>query len=176
MSYSKITPQIWVGPAINNPLNPADLTEVRAMMATVRPTRLIDCRQEFDDKQLLIDAELLQNPDVAGFYLFDGIPDWTPGAGLGFHPIPDSFFQKGLDFWMPRSTDANEILYVHCTEGINRSVTLTYAILLAQGMSRVHAILTLNQHRHVTGLSDFIDHPWRENAEHALFRLGYAVT
>jgi hypothetical protein len=52
---------------------------------------------------------------------------------------------------------------------------LTYAILLAQGLSRIEAMVQLNLHRPQTGLSDFIDHPWRENAEHALHRLGYAV-
>jgi hypothetical protein len=175
MKYSKITSQIWVGPAINNPADAGDLTVVRTMMAAVKPTRVIDCREEFDDKQLLTAAGVLEDPDVAGFYLFDGIPDWTPGAGFGLHPIPDSFFQKAHDFWMPRSSNPEKIVYVHCTQGINRSVTLTYAILVAQGMSRVQAIVTLNEHRPVTGLSDFIDHPWRENAEHALFRLGYAV-
>ena len=175
MKYSKITSQVWLGPAINNSENVRDLTLVCAMIAAVKPTRVINCRAEFDDRQLLIAAGTLNDPDVGGFYLFDGIPDWTPGAGIGLHPIPDSFFQKGLDFWMPKSSDPNEVVYVHCTQGINRSVTLTYAILIAQGMSRVQAIVTLNEHRQVTGLSDFIDHPWRENAEHALHRLGYVV-
>ena len=69
----------------------------------------------------------------------------------------------------------SEVLYVHCSQGINRSATLAYAILIAQGMSRVEAMVALNAHRTMTGLNDFLDHPWRENAEHALHRLGYVV-
>ncbi|MGC2494111.1 hypothetical protein, partial [Candidatus Binatus sp.] len=104
-----------------------------------------------------------------------GIPDWRPEAAIGLEPIPDSFFERGLDFWLPYQKKPSEIVYVHCTQGINRSVTLTYAILIAQGMSRVDAIVALNTHREQTGLNDFLDHPWRENAEHALHSLGYVV-
>jgi hypothetical protein len=175
MSYSQITPQIWLGPAIDNPQNVTDVTLVNAMMEEVKPTRLIDCRAEFDDKRLLIAAGVLKDPDVARFYLFDGIPDWTPEAAIGLKPIPDCFFKRGLDFWTQYQKQPGEVLYVHCSQGINRSVTLVYAILIAQGMSRVEAMVRLNAHRAVTGLNDFLDHPWRENAEHALHRLGYVV-
>jgi hypothetical protein len=167
MNYSKITEQIWVGSAIENA---ADLTK---LMSEVRPTRIIDCRAEFDDRNLLDQAGLLENNP--NFYLFDGIPDWRPEAAIGLEPIPDAFFKKGLDFWMPYHQQAGEVLYVHCSQGINRSVTLAYAILIAQGKNRVEAMLMLNAHRAVTGLNDFLDHPWRENAEHALHRLGYVV-
>lgn len=175
MSFSQITPKIWVGPAINNPDDDSDLTLVNEMIEEVHPTRIIDCRGEYDDKQLLITARVIQDPDVAGFYKYDPIPDWRPEAAIGLEPIPDSFFQIGLDFWKQYWNVPTEVLYVHCTQGINRSVTLTYAILIAQGMSRVDAMVLLNEHRTVTGLNDFLDHPWRENAEHALHSLGYVV-
>lgn len=166
MNYSKITKQIWVGTAIT------DATDLADLMNNVTPTRIIDCRAEFDDRDLLSQAGLLKNPD---FYLFDGIPDWRPETAIGLEPIPDSFFKQGLDFWLTYQKLPGEVLYVHCSQGINRSVTLTYAILIAQGMSRVEAMVTLNLHREVTGLNDFLDHPWRENAEHALHRLQYVV-
>jgi hypothetical protein len=167
MNYSQITPQIWLGSAIRDP------ADVAVLMDRVRPTRIIDCRAEFDDRSLLGQAGLLDNNP--NFYLFDGIPDWRPEAAIGLEPIPDSFFKQGLDFWMPHQQQQGEVLYVHCSQGINRSVTLTYAILIAQGLSRVEAMVALNAHRAVTGLNDFLDHPWRENAEHALHRLGYVV-
>jgi hypothetical protein len=166
VNYSRITDQIWVGTAI------IDAADVAELMTKVKPTRIIDCRAEFDDRDLLVEAGLLKNPD---FYLFDGIPDWRPEAAIGLEPIPDSFFESGLNFWLPHQKLPGEVLYVHCSQGINRSVTLTYAILIAQGMSRVEAMGTLNSHRPVTGLNDFLDHPWRENAEHALHRLQYVA-
>src|SRR5271156_3373067 len=168
MSFNQITPQIWVGSEINNPLDPADLTVFRAMAAEANPTRIIDCRLEYDDQQLLVSAGWF----MANNYLWNGIKDWDPVAGVGFQPIPDSFFSNGLNFWNQFRTDPKEIIYVHCTQGINRSVTLVYAFLLVQGMSRIEAIVQLNTHRLKTGLSDFIDFPWRTNAEHALVRLG----
>jgi hypothetical protein len=167
MNYSRITSQIWLGSAIKDS---ADVTE---LMNRVKPTRIIDCRAEFDDRGLLGQAGLLNNNP--NFYLFDGIPDWRPEAAIGLEPIPDLFFKQGLDFWMPYQQGQGEVLYIHCSQGINRSVTLTYAILIVQGMSRVEAMVALNAHRAVTGLNDFLDHPWRENAEHALHRLGYVV-
>jgi protein-tyrosine phosphatase len=76
---------------------------------------------------------------------------------------------------MPYHNQPSEVVYVHCSQGVNRSATLVYAILIAQGISRVEAMVALNAHRVATGLNDFLDHPWRENAEHALHRLGYVV-
>jgi hypothetical protein len=167
VNYNKITEEIWVGSAISN------LTDVEQLMKDVKPTRIIDCRAQFDDRALLEQAVVLNdNPDL---YLFDGIPDWRPEAAIGQEPIPDSFFEKALRFWMPLRTQSGEVPYVHCSRGINRSVTLAYAIMVAQGMSRVEAMVALNQHRAETGLKDFLDHPWRENAEHVLHRLGYVV-
>jgi hypothetical protein len=167
MNYSEITDQIWVGSAI------ADAADVDQLMSQVQPTRIIDCRAEFDDRSLLEGAGLLRaNPN---FYLFDGIPDWIPEAAIGLEPIPDSFFKLALDFWMPYQSQPTEIVLVHCSHGINRSATLAYAMMIAQGMSRIDAMVRLNVHRAVTGLNDFLDHPWRENAEHALHRLGYVV-
>lgn len=64
---------------------------------------------------------------------------------------------------------------VHCTQEINRSVTLVYAFLLVQGLSRLEATTQLNDHRTITELSDFIDFPSRTNAKHPLVRLGYMV-
>ena len=166
MNYNQITDQIWLGSAIES------AADVEDLMSNVKPTRIIDCRAELDDATVLGPAGL---PTGLPFYLWDGIPDWRPEAAIGLEPIPDSFFQKGLDFWMPCQNKPNEVLYVHCSQGINRSVTLTYAILIAQGMSRVDAMVLLNKLRPVTGLNDFLDHPWRENAEHALHALGYVV-
>jgi protein-tyrosine phosphatase len=118
--------------------------------------------------------------DVAGLVagnpnFYFGIPDWTPEAAIGLEPIPDLFFKNALEFWMPYQRQQNEVALVHCSQGINRSATLAYAMMIAQGMSRVDSMVALNSHRAVTGLSDFLDHPWRENAEHALYRLGYVV-
>ena len=89
---SEITSQIWVGPAIESD------ADVKALMSKVNPTRIINCRIEFDDATLLGPAGLPTGPP---FYLWDGIPDWTPEAAIGLEPIPDSFFKKGLDFWLP---------------------------------------------------------------------------
>jgi hypothetical protein len=173
INYNDVTPvswagsvaQLWVGSAI------ADKTDIDDLRRDVKPTRIINCRIEFDDAPLLRLAGL---PADLTFYLWDGVKDWTPIAGIGLQPLPDSFFRKGLDYWN-QCSNPNEVVFVHCTQGINRSVTLTYAILLAQGLSRIEAMVQLNLHRPQTGLSDIIDHPWRENAEHALHRLGYAV-
>jgi hypothetical protein len=65
MNYSKITEQIWVGSAISS------AADVGELLIEVKPTRIIDCRAEFDDRELLQEPGLLKND--SNFYLFDGI-------------------------------------------------------------------------------------------------------
>lgn len=163
MNYNHITDQIWVGSAIET------ATDVQQLMTDPKgpPTRIIDCRIEQDDAHLLLGVNVK--------YLWDGIPDWTDKVPLGLEPIPDSFFKQGLDFWMPYRDNPREIVLIHCSAGINRSATLAYAFLLAEGKSRGDSIALLNVKRPLTLWNTFMDHPWRENAETALRRLGYVV-
>ena len=163
MNYSYITNQIRVGSAIDT------REDVARLMDDPHgpPTRIIDCRIEFDDSEL-----------VKGFnvkYLWDGTADWTPQAAAGKEPKPVSWFKAGLDFWMPYRMTPGEIVHIHCSAGVNRSATMAYAFLLAEGWNQVEALALLNAHRIITVWNDFMDHPWREDAENAVGALGYPV-
>lgn len=163
MNYSKITHQIWVGSAIDTAADIARLIKD----PDGPPTRIIDCRIEFDDSQLVSSFRVL--------YLWDGTEDWTASAAIGRQPKPLSWFKSALDFWMPYRMNPGEIVHIHCSAGVNRSATMAYAFLLAEGWSQVEAVALLNAHRFVTLCNDFMDHPWREDAEKADLALGHPV-
>jgi protein-tyrosine phosphatase len=168
--------RVWVGPEINSKDNvgpPWDTTVFQAMKEDVRPTRIINCRSEFKQEEDLLGPAGAKWLNAAGDnYKYNGVKDWSPAAGVGLQPLPDSFFKNGIDFWKQYRDKTGEVVLVHCTQGVNRSVTLAYAIMLAEGLNRGEAMLALNERRKVTVVSDVIDHPWWENAEHALIRLG----
>jgi hypothetical protein len=163
MNYSKITHQIWVGSAIDKAADVAQLMHD----PDGPPTRIIDCRIEFDDWQLVRDFGVL--------YLWDGTKDWTWLEPFGLEPKPVSWFKSALDFWMPYRMNPSEIVHIHCSAGVNRSATMAYAFLLSEGWSRCEALALINAHRIVTIWNDFMDHPWREDAERAVHTLGYPV-
>jgi hypothetical protein len=161
MNYDHITDQIWVGSVIET------AADVQQLMTDPKgpPTRIIDCRIEYNDAHLLLGVNVK--------YLWDGIPDWTDKVPLGLEPIPDSFFKQALDFWMPNRSNPGEIVHIHCSAGINRPATLAYAFLLAEGKSADDSLALLNAKRLQTLWNDFADHPWRVNAENAVRRLKY---
>src|SRR5712691_4641154 len=171
MSWSQITSQIWVGGEINNnkdtdDKNPRDPSIAQAMLNQIKPTEIIDCRSGYDDFNMLELAGF--NPVKDKNYKWDGVDDWRAPAAVGLQSLPLKFFYDGLDFWLPMHPEKNKRVYVHCTQGINRSATLTYAFLLAEGYAEARAIEMLNAHRVVTLWNTLFDCPWRSEAEEAL--------
>jgi hypothetical protein len=141
------------------------------MLDQVKPTAIIDCRREYDDFNLLKLTTF--NPVVNKNYLADGIDDWRLKAAVGLRPIPQEFFDDGLNFWLPMHPNKDSRVYVHCTQGINRSATLAYTFLLAERYAEARAIEMLNAHRVVTLWNTIFDCPWRAEAEQALRAKGW---
>lgn len=134
-------------------------------------TDIIDCRIEKpNDVELMATWARPRNVRL----LSDGVSDWTPDAAIGKQPLGNLFFFRALNFWQPIVTPP-VITYVHCSLGMNRSVTLVYFFLRVLGLSESDAIELINEHRIETlPWFDIMDSPWRGDAEAALKALGYA--
>lgn len=164
MNVSRILDRLYLGSA------PETVANLQTL-AGLGISDIIDCRAEKDEADLI----------GAGPYTFnyhqDGVPDWTLEAAIGKQPLPFEFFQQG-DTWVEDHAwpfKTNVTLYVHCSLGMNRSVTLTYFFLRVLGLSATDAIELINKHRIETlPWFDMMDSPWRGDAENALRTLGYS--
>jgi protein tyrosine phosphatase (PTP) superfamily phosphohydrolase (DUF442 family) len=122
LNMSWVTPSLAVGGRIL----PADIPRLAARGVT----RVVDTRSEYmDDKAALA----------------------ATGIELLYLPAPDTFplaieqLREGAD-WINAQITAGQRVLVHCEHGVGRSVLLTSAALVAQGMN-AHDALRLIQRR-----------------------------
>ncbi|HEX9414882.1 MAG TPA: dual specificity protein phosphatase [Ktedonobacterales bacterium] len=116
LNMSWITPQLAVGGRIH----PEDL----ARLAAIGVTRVVDTRAEHSD-----DAAALAAHGIELLYL----P--TPDT----YPLSLEQLREGAD-WITRQLASGERVLVHCEHGVGRSVLLTAAALVEEGMSAQEAI------------------------------------
>jgi len=121
LRYSRVTPQLYVGPQFN----------VAGKRALERAgiTAVVNLRTEFDDA-----AHGLAFPHYC--YL-PTVDDDSPSA---------AHFQRGVDFIQTQIAAGGKV-YIHCKAGVGRAPTLAAAYLIAQGDSLDAAIARIKQAR-----------------------------
>lgn len=155
MDFSFITDHVATGAGISSP------ADVEALVAA-GVTHVIDCRDDFDDAELLT-----AHPALA--YLWNGTPD----DGAKKEP---EWFQKSLTFALPALAEPPTLcspiamrprVYAHCAAGINRGPSTAFAILLALDWPYDLAEQRVRQVRPQVGLR------YKDDAIAAVGALGY---
>ena len=118
-------------------------------------THVVDNRIEWNDAELVAEWA----PEIR--YLHNGVDD----AG---QRIPDSWFDRGVDFVLDALDDTTAKVLVHCHMGINRGPSLAYAALLALGFEAIDGLEAIRSVRPIAGLGyaeDALDwyHRWHND-------------
>jgi dual specificity phosphatase 3 len=146
MDYSKITPRLYCGAAINDRQDVNELIDAGV-------SHVINCRVEFDDGALLA-----QRPEIT--YLHN------PTSDDGTVKSPE-WFQRSIEFALDAITYPHKKVYVHCAAGVNRGPSTAYAIMLAEGFTPEDAERIIRAARPVVNLA------YKKDAEDAVKVLGY---
>lgn len=162
MNYTFITDNIAVG---TYPEGSDDVAKLKR----ANITHVLNVR-EFDDIQLVKDSfEYLWNPTA----------DWNPSVPFGGEPKPLEWFSESLGFWFspvlvapPVLPMLNRRIFVHCSEGINRSATTAWMFLRALQL-KPDDCSEIVDNRLVAIFGTLFDRPWRNQAEAVLKLLGY---
>ena len=123
LNMSWVTPQLAVGGRIH----PGDI----ARLAAKGVTRVVDTRSEHQD-----DAEALAKASIELLYL----------PTRDTFPLTVAQLREGADWINQQIADGQHVL-IHCEHGVGRSVLLTAAALVAQGMGAHHALDLIQRHR-----------------------------
>jgi protein tyrosine phosphatase (PTP) superfamily phosphohydrolase (DUF442 family) len=94
-------------------------------------TRVVDTRSEHKDDEAALQAEGIQ-------LLYLPTPDTTP---LSLEQLREG------TAWVNRQIKNGQRVLIHCEHGVGRSVLLTAATLVCQGMNAHEAISTVQRHR-----------------------------
>ena len=121
LRYSRITPQLYVGPQFN--------AAGKRALEREGITAVVNLRTEFDDA-----AHGLAFPHYC--YL-PTVDDDSPST---------EHFQRGVDFIQAQIAAGGKV-YIHCKAGVGRAPTLAAAYLIAQGDSLDAAIARIKQAR-----------------------------
>lgn len=121
LRFSRVTPQLYVGPQFN----------ARGKRALEREgiTAVVNLRTEFDDA-----AHGLAFPHYC--YL-PTVDDDSPSP---------AHFQKGVDFIQTQIATGGKV-YIHCKAGVGRAPTVAAAYLIAQGASLDSALAQIKAAR-----------------------------
>jgi hypothetical protein len=102
-------------------------------------SHIVDCRMEFTDEDFVVDiADWIE-------YLHLGVDDHGRG-------MPDAWYDQGTAWVAEALEDPDAIVLVHCHMGVNRGPSLTYAVLLTQGVDPVEAIDAIRRARPIAGV------------------------
>lgn len=121
LRYSRVTPQLYVGPQFN--------AAGKRALEREGITAVVNLRTEFDDA-----AHGLAFPHYC--YL-PTVDDDSPSS---------EHFQRGVDFIQAQIATGGKV-YIHCKAGVGRAPTLAAAYLVAQGDSLDTAIARIKQVR-----------------------------
>lgn len=133
--------------AVGGRILPADIHR----LASSGVTRVVDTRSEHKDDEIALGKE---------------------GIGLLYLPTPDTFpltveqLREGAEWVNAQITDGQKVL-IHCEHGVGRSVLLTAAALVAQGMN-AHDAITLVQRRRWQAAPNHRQMQRLQEFEHAL--------
>lgn len=119
-------------------------------------THVIDCRAEFDDRELLS-----SHPEIT--YRYNGTND-------DGQPKPTEWFQVSLMFALPALLAIPKAkVYAHCAAGVNRGPSTAFCILRALGLSHLEcdALIRLKRPVTIAGIR------YADDADRALKELGY---
>lgn len=113
--------------AVGGRILPSDINRLAASGVT----RVVDTRSEHKDDEAALGEE---------------------GIGLLYLPTPDTYplsveqLRKGADWVNAQISDGQKVL-IHCEHGVGRSVLLTAAALVGQGMNAHEAIVLVQRRR-----------------------------
>jgi protein-tyrosine phosphatase len=123
--YSKVTDKLFVGSMISSRQDIDHLIEVGV-------THIINACHEHNYQPLM------------DHYAEHISYCYCPELDDGFFPKPVGWFQRAIEF-----AETADHLYVHCVAGLNRSTSLTYAILRSRGMTGEGAKALIEEKRPV---------------------------
>jgi protein-tyrosine phosphatase len=134
VDFNFVTRRLATGAAITGS------ADVQALTAA-GITHIIDCRDDFDDAQLLA-----RDPAIS--YLWNGVPDDGNPATHG-----DTWFSKSLAFALPALSTPHTRVYCHCSAGRNRGPSTAFAVMLASGFTPSDAESIIRVARPIVGLA-----------------------
>ena len=129
--------------------------DVQALVAA-GITHIIDCRDDFNDRDLL-------SGDPTLSYRWNGVPDDGDPVTHGAE-----WFGNSLAFAMPALGSPHHKVYCHCKGGVNRGPSTAFAVMLASGFTPADAEVIVRTARPVVGLA------YKAQAIAAVVTLGYA--
>jgi len=137
---SRVTERVWTGADLPWERGHSDVVEHIATIGRHGITHVVDCRMEWTDSDVYAEHA----PTVS--YLHHPQDD----AG---QRMPDAWFDKGTR-WVGDALDVpgSQVL-VHCHMGINRGPSLTYAVLLTQGIHHLEALDMIRDARPVAAIA-----------------------
>lgn len=128
-----VTPNLAVG----GDVSPGRSTDQLGDIDDLGITHIVDCRIEWDDRELL--SQHL--PHIS--YLHHGMDD----AG---QDVPAEWFDAAIDWIDAAGPDA--IVLTHCHMGINRGPSLGFAVLLHWGWDPIDAIAAIREARPIANV------------------------
>lgn len=134
---SLIAPRLWVGAAVDGVDEGTALRQAR-MIRDLGIQVVVDCRLGADDLDLWAAVG-----DVE--YHRRGIED----SG---HPVPRDWFTAGVELVVDRWQIRRRGVLVHCQEGVNRSPSLVFAVLLVCGLGPQQAAERIVGARPIAGV------------------------
>jgi hypothetical protein len=115
---------------------------------------IIDCCEQND--------QALLSPFAPGIQYL-----WNPTADDGAKK-PPQWFKASLDFALPLLSKPGHRVYCHCSAGVNRGPSTTFAILIALGLTAQDAEAMIRKARPQVGLR------YMQDAMAAVKLLGYS--
>ncbi len=121
LRFSRVTPQLYVGPQFN--------AAGKRALEREGITAVVNLRTEFDDA--------VHGLAFPHYCYLPTIDDDSPSP---------AHFQKGVDFIHAQIAAGGKV-YIHCKAGVGRAPTLAAAYLIAQGRSLDDAVALIKQTR-----------------------------
>jgi hypothetical protein len=137
---SYIASRVWTGGDLPSDLGEDAMLDDLVAIQNAGVTHILDNRIEWSDEDFI----RTQAPDLG--FLWNGADD------MG-QPMPDAWFDVGVDFALEALEDPDAQVLAHCHAGINRGPSMAYAILLAMGMEPVDALTAIRQARPIAAIA-----------------------
>jgi predicted protein tyrosine phosphatase len=131
LDFVQVTPRLFLGAAPTN-LDNRTQQQQAGEVARCGVGLVVDCRTGAND------AELWHKLRID--YLNVGVED--SGA-----PLPRWFFTDGVEAMLNHWAGNDSSVFIHCEFGVARSPALTFAVLIADGITTTDAIQTIESNR-----------------------------
>jgi dual specificity phosphatase 3 len=137
---SCIASRVWTGGDLPSDLGEDEMLDDLVAIQNAGITHILDNRIEWSDEEFI----RTHAPEL--HFLWNGADD------MG-QPMPDEWFDVGVQFALEGLDDPDAQVLAHCHAGINRGPSMAYAILLATGMEPVAALTAVRRARPIAAIA-----------------------